>query len=44
MLGAGLIDHCNQVHVVLGIKQAGINVILGTPVFEHAITFGAKRP
>jgi hypothetical protein len=43
VLGAGALNHYDQVHVLLWIEQAGINIILGTPEFEHGHTFGDKR-
>ena len=43
-LSPSFIDQCNQVHVVLGIEQAGIHFIFDTPEFEHVNTFGEKQP
>jgi hypothetical protein len=39
-----IVNHYHEIHILLGIEQAGIRVILGTSEFEHAITFGAERP
>ena len=42
-LTAGLVDHCHEVHVVLGIEQTGINVIVIAPEFEHDNTVGQNQ-
>jgi hypothetical protein len=43
VLGAGTFNHYHEVHVLLGIEQAAIKILLTTPKFEHANTFGENR-
>jgi hypothetical protein len=44
LVGAGIVDHYQQVHVLLGIEQAGIHIILVTAKVEHAFTLDQIKP
>jgi hypothetical protein len=43
-VGARVVDHYDQVHVLLGIEKAGVRVILVTSKVEHAITLDQNEP
>ncbi len=44
VVGAGIVNHDHEIHVLLGIEQAGIRVFFVTPEFEHVNTVGEKCP
>jgi hypothetical protein len=41
-LSTCVVDHYDQVHILLRIKEAGIKLILVSAKVEHVITFGDK--